>query len=470
LNGAGTSGFFEQANGAGHCLAKLNLPAAAIVEALDTYDAFIAEEVRGLIGKDRTEMQTARQQLLFCIILALNEAYYRVREIETHTFHEIFRIELEARNTDVLYRRFLEVLADAFGAQAGHLFLRDTEHNRWTLKASSAKGISRHAKLHIANSKRLQDKLASARTLTRVSASDCLDRGWVRRYRSAWSFPMARDGSLTGVLQFAFDRNAEWLPRDEELINAAVERCLIAANRSRLIEDLAIREEQIRQLAERMLHVEEMERRRMSRELHDDAGQSLVTIRLQMEMIEMSLPPGSDEVATRLAEVRDVTEKTILDMRRLIADLSPVVLEQFGLEAAVRQLVKRLQSVRSCTVHLDTSGLDRLPSKLQIIIYRIVQECCTNIGKHSAASNVNISISSADGVLSLEVRDNGRGFHVEEALKKADSFGLAGIRERVALLGGTFQVVSRMSKGAQSSKKRHGTEVRIELPLTAERS
>ena len=98
--------------------------------------------------------------------------------------------------------------------------------------------------------------------------------------------------------------------------------------------------------------VEENERKRISRELHDEAGQSLVVIRLQMEMIEQSLPPGSEE-RERLGEARDITEKTILDIRRLISDLSPAVLEQLGLGAALRQLVKRFSTRYPCRVRLD---------------------------------------------------------------------------------------------------------------------
>jgi len=90
-----------------------------------------------------------------------------------------------------------------------------------------------------------------------------------------------------------------------------------------------------------MLHVEEMERRRISRELHDEAGQSLLCIRLQMELIEQALPESESELRSKLGEARDLTERTILEMRRLISALSPAVLEQLGLGAALRQLINR---------------------------------------------------------------------------------------------------------------------------------
>jgi signal transduction histidine kinase len=260
-------------------------------------------------------------------------------------------------------------------------------------------------------------------------------------------------------MQFGFSKAYEWLPREQELLAAAAERCLMAAQKARLMEDLAQREEQVRRLAEHMLHVEEMERRRISRELHDEAGQSLLCIRLQIELIEQSLPESEGECRGKLREARDLTERTILEMRRLIAALSPAVLEQLGLGAALRQLVNRFQRLHPCRVKLQLSKMGVLPQQLEVISYRLVQECFNNIGKHSAASHVNISLATADGRLRLIVEDNGVGFNVQEALAKRESFGLSGMRERVALLGGEFYVESRM----EGTKK--GTKISIELPI-----
>ena len=100
-----------------------------------------------------------------------------------------------------------------------------------------------------------------------------------------------------------------------------------------------------------------------------------------------------------------------------------------------------------------------LPQQLEIISYRLVQECFNNIGKHSGATHVNIYLASADGLLKLSVEDNGVGFNVQEALAKRESFGMSGMRERVALLGGKFLAESR----TEGSKR--GTKISIELPI-----
>jgi signal transduction histidine kinase len=329
--------------------------------------------------------------------------------------------------------------------------------SEWVLRA----GAPFPKAFSIPNRPGLVKRLSKPRYLNgSTTTGSLLDPSWQKRFASCWSIPLATEGLTAGVMQFGFEKSYEWLPREQELLAAAAERCLMAAEKARLMEDLAQREETIRGLAEHMLHVEEIERRRISRELHDEAGQSLLCIRLQIEMIEQALPERESESRSKLREARDLTERTILEMRRLIAALSPAVLEQLGLGAALRQLINRFQRVYpSCRVKLQLSRMGRVPHQTEVICYRLVQECFNNIGKHARATLVNVSLVSADGVLRLVVQDNGVGFQVDEALAKQESFGLSGMSERVALLGGQFHVESR----TEGSKR--GTKISIELPI-----
>ncbi|MBV8847772.1 MAG: hypothetical protein JO307_33575, partial [Bryobacterales bacterium] len=118
------------------------------------------------------------------------------------------------------------------------------------------------------------------------------------------------------------------------------------------------------------------------------------------------------------------------------------------------------QRLHSCRVRLQLSKIERLPPQMETIAYRLVQECFNNIGKHSGATAVDLDLSSTAGRLRLCVEDNGRGFRLEEAFAKRESFGLSGMRERVTLLNGDFRVESRM----QGSKT--GTKISIELPIS----
>lgn len=452
--------FIEQVEYNGRRLAKLNLPPAAILEALGDYDQLLTPLLAALPAEEHANFRWVREQLHFCVVLTLNNAYYQVRETETEAFYDLFRIELESRNLVELLRRSLESLVRVCHADAGRIYMLNEAGTEWQLMA----GIPEAAQEGVADRPGLVAKLSKPRLVTkdhpqRESAGALLADGWAQAYESCWSIPLASAGRTAGVMQFGFLKSYEWLPREQELLAAAAERCLIAAEKARLMEDLAQREEQVRRLAEHMLQVEEMERRRISRELHDEAGQSLLCIRLQMELIEQALPASEGESREKLREARDLTERTILEMRRLIAALSPAVLEQLGLGAALRQLVNRFQRLHQCRVKLQISRMGRLPQQTEVITYRLVQECFNNIGKHSQATQVNISLVSADGVLRLAVEDNGVGFDVPAALEKRESFGISGMRERVALLGGQFRVESR------TEAPRRGTKISIELPI-----
>ncbi len=454
--------FIEQVEYNGRRLAKLNLPPSCIVEALQEYDRLLTPMLRKLLPNEYANFQWVREQLHFCVILTLNNAYYQVREAETQAFYELFRVELESRNLDELLRRFLDALVQVCRADAGHLYLLNDKRSAWVLRAEAqARASDRPALQEVSNGRARMRTLAHSRQIEikdGAAGTLLLEPGWRDRFQTVWSIPLATAGRTAGVIQFGFSKSYEWLPREQELLAAAAERCLMAAEKARLMEDLAAREEQVRQLAEHMLHVEEMERRRISRELHDEAGQSLLCIRLQMELLEQAIPNEHSEWIGKLREARDLTERTILEMRRLIAALSPAVLEQLGLGAALRQLVNRFRRLNPIRVKLLVGRLRRLPQQTEIIIYRLVQECCNNIAKHSGATNVNISVSSADGWVRLAVEDNGVGFRVEEALARKDSFGLSGMRERVALLGGRFDVRSYPTNGSGNGTG-NGTDI-----------
>ncbi|MGH9719163.1 MAG: GAF domain-containing sensor histidine kinase [Bryobacteraceae bacterium] len=456
--GRPTEDFFEQVEYSGRRLAKLNVPPGEVVRALRLYDTLLDPVLRKNAPRNVTELRTARERLHFSVVLTLNNAFQQVREVEAQAFYDLFRAELEAKSLDELLHQFLGNLTRICQAQFGSLVLLDST-STWCQSQAAVGGQPDPAK---GNEGGIPQKLTAALrkqlvTTRYVVAGESaerliLDRRLIGRCRSYWSVPLMAHGRMAGLIQLGFSTERSWLPRELHLLDAAVEQCLLAAEKARLMEDLAAREEQVRKLGEHMWQVEEEERRRISRELHDEAGQSMLFIRLQLEMLEKSMPGSMADVREKLAETRDVTEKTIIEIRRIIAALSPAVLEQLGLYPALRQLTNRFRRYYPARARLHLSPrTGRLPREAEIITYRLVQECFNNIAKHSSASTVNIHLSSSDTYLELRVEDDGVGFEVEAAMQKRNSYGLSGMRERVTLLGGRMTIHSLPNQGTSIS-------------------
>ena len=433
--------FFELVEYSGRRLAKLNVPPSGIVRALREYDR-VLDPVLILSHPDEYKnFRWAREQLQFCIILTLNNAYYHVREAETHAFYGLFHAELQAENLNGLLDRFLRTLVGFCHAEDGRLLLFDGSEP----VTLGRRALARLAKPHLIERGQPPDRLI-------------LDPAFRARFPWFWSVPLLVHGRVSGLLQLAFSSEYRWLPRELELLEAVGERCMRAAEKARLVEDLARREEQVRHLSEHMMQVEEEERRRISRELHDEAGQSLLCIRLKLEMMGATAP---ENLRGPITETQELTEHTIAGIRRTIAALSPALLEQLGLAAALRQMAHRFRDIYTGRVRLHLpSRRDPLPRECETAAFRLAQECFHNIAKHARASTVNLSLQSTDGILRLNVEDDGVGFDVKAALEKRGSYGLAGMRERVALLGGKIEIRSR---------PHHGTLISVELPIHTRR-
>lgn len=217
-----------------------------------------------------------------------------------------------------------------------------------------------------------------------------------------------------------------------------------------------LRQREVRRLEAAARRAEEQERRRIGRELHDEAGQSLLLLRLQLEMLERTAPAS---LATQLAEARLGVESIIGELRRIVAALSPAVLERLGLEAAIHHLAARFHQEGKIGIRLRISPqAGGLPMETQEVVYRVAQEALQNVAKHASARTVNLSLGAADKSVRLRISDNGVGFDTELASRQAMCFGLAGMRQRAELLGGRLMVQSAPGKG---------TAIMLELPVPA---
>ncbi len=216
---------------------------------------------------------------------------------------------------------------------------------------------------------------------------------------------------------------------------------------------------QLRALTERVTHAQEDERQRIARNLHDETSQTLSSLIISLERIEKDLPREAKDLNNRIQQARQIATRTVEDLRKIIYDLRPTMLDDLGLIPAVRWYARTTLEEAGMRVQFEISDENlRLPRHLETELFRITQEGVNNIARHSNARRVVVRMFVEDDSLCLELDDNGGGFDVAETESSALSkkhLGLLGIQERAALLGGQVDILSEPD---------HGTLLRVCIP------
>jgi PAS domain S-box-containing protein len=232
---------------------------------------------------------------------------------------------------------------------------------------------------------------------------------------------------------------------------------------ARVLAEEALRrsKEELHELASAAHRAREQEKSRIARELHDELGQQLTALQMDVAWCRDKTPPDQQAMASRLARMEALLETTVASTRRISSDLRPLMLDDLGLQPALEWLVESFTEhtgVR-CELAAGDPELD-LPDLHATAVFRTVQESLTNIAKHARASRVDVAVEHRDSELTISVRDDGVGFSAEDS-RKPNSYGLLGLRERAALLGGQARVTSTPGRG---------THVEVRFPYALETS
>ncbi|HXJ35609.1 MAG TPA: sensor histidine kinase [Candidatus Eisenbacteria bacterium] len=214
------------------------------------------------------------------------------------------------------------------------------------------------------------------------------------------------------------------------------------------------RERELEGLSNRLMSVQEEERRRLSRELHDGVGQELTAVVAYLRAIERHLPEEDGAVRTEVAEARGLAAKTLAEIRELSQLLRPSLLDDWGLVPSLEAQVKSFKTHRDLDVRFVANEMPRLPTEVETAVYRIVQEALTNVAKHARATSVRVSLTHETDGIHLDVSDNGIGYPRNGARPGGPGLGLVSIRERVRALGGRVTLTSD-----------HGAQLSVVLPL-----
>lgn len=317
---------------------------------------------------------------------------------------------------------------------------------------------------------------AAAEKIFRCSGAEAiggpLDRFIPERFRAAhrrhvWRF--GETGETTRMMGarlalFGLRSDGEEFPIDASISQISIEGrklytvILRDITRRKIAEDALERSyRELRELSATMNEVREAERLRIARELHDELAQWLTAIKMDVSWLSSRLPREHAHLVDKTEKMKAVVDTTVAAVRRIAADLRPVMLDDLGLVAALEHLLHDLSQRTGIIVSLeaDAGELD-LGEPLATSLYRMAQEALTNVARHAEATQVQLALWVEDGRLVLTVRDNGKGIDAA-ALGRRKSYGVLGIRERAHTLGGSARV-ERLATG--------GTLVEIVIPVT----
>ncbi len=259
--------------------------------------------------------------------------------------------------------------------------------------------------------------------------------------------PLFARGSVAGLFSLA-KREAGYFNREHvRLAETMSSQASVAVENAILFEQMQASTARMQLLSRRLVEVQESERRNIARELHDEAGQALASLRFGLRLLEREIDEGGS-VTGRVTELMQRTDAVIDGLHRLAADLRPASLDHLGLEAALRQYARSAGSKFGLTVRFKARGFTsaRLPMAVETALYRVVQEAMTNVVRHAGATRVDVLTERRGDRVLVMVEDDGAGFEPDQ-VKGEDHFGLLGLKERAEALGGTLRVESAPGAG-----------------------
>lgn len=380
--------------------------------------------------------------LLAIIIIASVMASHRQQvQVQREKLRALQESEQVLRESEKKYRTLVESMEEAVFVVdvSGKILFTNT---RFTQLIRSTKGKIIGKKLPDVFPGKETDKLMNC--LDRVFATwkgDKTEHQFKMDYDSYWF-------ETTLVPQFDRERNIVsvlGISRD------MTERRKMEDQLKDLVVTLRSQQETLKSLSSEVIRAQEAERQRISRELHDEIGQALTAISLNLEMIKQQHTGERKDLTIRITDCRELVEKTMGDIHRFSYELRPSMLDDLGLLPAMQSHGRSFIQRTGIDVNISGSqSVENLDNEMKTVLYRVFQEGLNNIAKHADAHSVDIDISKQGGIISLQISDDGKGFDVDK-LPSVDpgkgGLGLQGIRERVSFVGGHLSLVSKPGAG-----------------------
>ncbi len=280
------------------------------------------------------------------------------------------------------------------------------------------------------------------------------------------SLRVAREGlsQYAGQLEIRVDERTADLIAANQRLQASVESNLKGKEEYRaLYVESEFTQKKLRRMARQILSAQEDERRKISRELHDEVVQTLVGINVELAALSAAASLGPRALKSKITRTQRLVEKSVLAVHQFARELRPALLDDLGLIPALHAYLKNVAVREKLKIRLTAfARIEEMENARRTVFYRVAQEALTNVIRHARATEVTVSLSHLAGVARMEVHDNGKSFEVPKMLsaKTNPRLGLLGMRERIEMVGGTLTIDSSPGKG---------TTVRAEIPLTLEK-
>jgi signal transduction histidine kinase len=443
-------GFEENLQYFGTRLSKLQVDTRSVARCLELFQLECDPYLTGLFPEREAEAKAALEMLSSVSFVIISGAYYDAKTVESNALLSLLDAELAADDLSVLLQKVMEITTRTFQASVGAILLRDQESQ---LRLANAVGLvdvtPQDFKVVIGEGFTGRIAAAGEPAMVLDTSTEGPFSPMIRaKAKSLWGVPLKAEGETIGVMAIGFPKPYEWLPTERELMRAIADRAALAIERAQMNDALREREQRIAELSAHLLRVQEEERKRISRELHDETGQALMVIRLYLGMMEQGATARN--IRGKIKETVEVVDRTIEGIRRIIGKLSPLVLQELGLVAAIRKEAKDLAKATGLKTRvMIADDVGRLAPGTEQAIYRVVQEALHNVAKHAQAKNVTIQVVREGEKVSVQVEDDGVGIQAARGNPRTGSFGLAGIKERIAMLGGVSRVISTKGKGTR---------------------
>src|SRR5260370_1825693 len=337
-------GFQENLHYFGTRLSKLQVDTRAVARSLELYQLACDPYLSGLFPEREAEAKAALEMLSSVSFVIVSGAYFDAKTLESQALLSLFTAELAPRDLGILLNKVLEITTRTFQASMGALLLREPECDALRVSASVGAHVRVPEDFRITPGTGFAGKIAAAgepgMILDTSAEADPFTPIIRTRAKCLWGVPLKAEGQSVGVLVIGFDKPYEWLPTERELMRAIGDRAALAIEHARMTDALLEREQKIAEPSHDLLRVPAEQRKRISRELHDETGQALMVIKLYLGMMESTAIARN--VRSKIRETVEVVDRTIEGIRRIIGKLSPLVLQELGLVAAIRKEAKHL--------------------------------------------------------------------------------------------------------------------------------